>query len=99
ASNGNGLAESLEASEVLRGCLQWLGGSEAQVVLVNLEDLWLETQPQNTPGTVTQRVNWRRKARLSLAELGTSEAVRALLAVLRDARTGAPAVEQAHRAP
>jgi 4-alpha-glucanotransferase len=31
--------------------------------MVNLEDLWLETDPQNTPGTREERPNWRRKAR------------------------------------
>ncbi|MBI3003380.1 MAG: hypothetical protein HYY54_07175, partial [candidate division NC10 bacterium] len=28
-----------------------------------LEDLWLETDAQNTPGTREERPNWRRKAR------------------------------------
>jgi 4-alpha-glucanotransferase len=32
-------------------------------MLINLEDLWLETESQNTPGTVAERPNWRRKAR------------------------------------
>jgi len=53
---------------VLKGCLALLGGSRARVVLVNLEDLWLETRPQNIPGTVQEYSNWRRKARYSLEE-------------------------------
>lgn len=48
---------------VLRGCLAYLAASRAQIVLVNLEDLWLETEPQNVPGTGGERPNWRRKAR------------------------------------
>jgi 4-alpha-glucanotransferase len=41
------------------------------MVLVNLEDLWRETEPQNVPGTHTERPNWQRKARFSFEELST----------------------------
>jgi len=51
---------------VMRGCLEYLAASSARLVLINLEDLWLETQPQNVPNTGTRRPNWRRKARLDL---------------------------------
>ena len=37
-------------------------------MLVNLEDLWLETQPQNVPGTDDEHPNWRCKARYVLEE-------------------------------
>lgn len=52
--------------DVLKAILLFLGASPAEVVLVNLEDLWLETEPQNVPGTHDERPNWRRKARYSL---------------------------------
>jgi len=39
------------------------------MVIVNLEDLWLERAPQNTPGTSSERPNWVRKSRHSLEEL------------------------------
>jgi 4-alpha-glucanotransferase len=61
-----------DAGAVLRACLEHLGASDAEVLLVNLEDLWLETEAQNTPATTTERINWRRKAKLSLEELGKS---------------------------
>jgi 4-alpha-glucanotransferase len=55
---------------VLRDLLEHLAASPARMVLVNLEDLWYETEPQNVPGTrADQRPNWRRKARLSLEEM------------------------------
>jgi 4-alpha-glucanotransferase len=64
------LAESPQDDlDVLAACLAYLGASDAEYLLVNLEDLWLETAPQNTPGTTTQRVNWRRKAKRSLEEI------------------------------
>ena len=47
---------------VLRASLRFLSDSSAQVVLVNLEDLWRETRPQNVPGTWRERPNWQRKA-------------------------------------
>ena len=51
---------------MLKAILLFLGASPAEVVLVNLEDLWLETEPQNVPGTHDERPNWRRKARYGL---------------------------------
>jgi 4-alpha-glucanotransferase len=38
------------------------------MVLVNLEDLWHEGEPQNVPGTHSERPNWQRKARFSFEE-------------------------------
>jgi 4-alpha-glucanotransferase len=60
------LTGSPDARTVLHALLKFLGRSRAELVLVNLEDLWFETQPQNTPGTCTERVNWRRKAKLPI---------------------------------
>lgn len=48
----------------LEAVLGFLGASDAEIVLVNLEDLWLEPEPQNVPG-VGER-SWRRRMRLSL---------------------------------
>jgi 4-alpha-glucanotransferase len=55
--------------EALDGCLELLAGSPARVVLLNLEDLWLEPEPQNVPGTGPEHPNWRRRARHAPAEL------------------------------
>ena len=53
---------------VLKACLAYLAASRARVVLVNLEDLWLEAQPQNVPSTRTEYPNWQRKMRLTFEE-------------------------------
>jgi 4-alpha-glucanotransferase len=53
---------------LLRACLTFLSLSAADIVLINLEDLWGETQPQNVPGTQDGFPNWQRKARYSLEE-------------------------------
>jgi 4-alpha-glucanotransferase len=49
--------------------LQQLSDSKAEIVLVNLEDLWEETLPQNIPATSTERPNWRRRIRPSLEQI------------------------------
>jgi 4-alpha-glucanotransferase len=74
--------------EVLTACLRFLAASQAQFVLVNLEDLWLETQPQNTPGTTIERPNWRRKARLGLEQIRTSNPCLNILAEVNRIRAG-----------
>jgi 4-alpha-glucanotransferase len=68
-----------DTREVLRALLAWLRASESEMVLVNLEDLWLETRPQNVPGTSSERPNWRRKARLTLEELFQDKQLRRLI--------------------
>jgi 4-alpha-glucanotransferase len=54
---------------LLPGVLQFLAGSMANIVLVNLEDLWGETLPQNVPATSTERPNWRRRVRPSVEQI------------------------------
>jgi 4-alpha-glucanotransferase len=64
---------------VLRDRLEQLAASPARLLLVNLEDLWHETEPQNVPGTHDERPNWRRKARLTLEEMNRRPEVAAML--------------------
>jgi len=53
-----------EERDVLEACLGYLASSPARMMVLNLEDLWLEADPQNVPGTVDAHPNWRRRARL-----------------------------------
>lgn len=73
---------------VLSALLQWLAAGQAEVVLVSLEDLWGETEPQNTPGTYLERCNWRRKARFSFDEFQDLPAVEDLLQAVDLLRQG-----------
>lgn len=66
--------------------VQFLARSPADMVLLNLEDLWLESEPQNVPGTSQERPNWRRRLRLTLHELRNDRSVRELLASIEHAR-------------
>ncbi|HEX5757661.1 MAG TPA: 4-alpha-glucanotransferase [Thermoanaerobaculia bacterium] len=65
--------------QVLRGLLEYLAESPARLLLINLEDLWQETRPQNVPGTSAERPNWRRKARLAFEQLACDPEVLATL--------------------
>jgi 4-alpha-glucanotransferase len=83
-------ARSAEAAydAVLRRCLEFLAASPARIVLVNLEDLWREAEPQNVPGTHTERPNWRRKARLSFEGFSARPEVVELLRRVDELRRG-----------
>jgi len=59
---------SQDTGATLKAVLELLARSSAFALLVNLEDLWLETQPQNVPGTLRSQ-NWSRKTRYSLEQL------------------------------
>jgi 4-alpha-glucanotransferase len=73
--------------EVIKASLQWLAQSQAETVLINLEDLWQEERRQNTPGTAGPP-NWRRKARLTLEQIRESTALRNLLYEINRLRSG-----------
>jgi 4-alpha-glucanotransferase len=73
-------ADDADDAKILTGILKYLAASEAGVVLVNLEDLWLETRPQNVPGTGPELPNWRRKAAVTLDQFQRRDEI---LAVLR----------------
>jgi len=75
------------AEGLLRGSLVALGRSEAEAVLVNLEDLWLETKPQNVPGTCAPEPNWHRRSRFALDDLEAQPGLTDTLAALNAART------------
>jgi 4-alpha-glucanotransferase len=80
------LNKKLDAHDALHALLHWLALSRADILLVNLEDLWLEEQPQNVPGTGQERPNWRRRMSHTLDEIRSSEEVRNVLRSISAAR-------------
>ncbi len=64
--------------QLLQGCLNLLSISRSQFLLINLEDLWYETQPQNIPSS-QQNSNWRHKARHSLEKCRQNSTLCAIL--------------------
>ena len=55
--------------------LDHLAGGPARMVIVNLEDLWGETEPQNRPGIYRERPNWRLRAARSFEQLRSDPAI------------------------
>jgi 4-alpha-glucanotransferase len=47
----------------------FLAASDAEVMLVNIEDLWLERHWQNVPGTSDVYPNWRHRLKMTLEQL------------------------------
>jgi 4-alpha-glucanotransferase len=80
------LEEDASPAAVLAAWLEYLASGGADFLLVNLEDLWLEVEPQNVPGTWHERPNWQRKARFGLAEIRAMPKLVELLRSIGDIR-------------
>lgn len=79
ANTRRALAERFQTPEergpVLRAALEETAAGPARAVMVTLEDLWGEVEQQNTPGTTTERDNWRRRASRSLEQVQADEEI------------------------
>jgi 4-alpha-glucanotransferase len=84
-SRSVGAGGEVAAGFVRQRLLERLADSPARIVLVTLEDLWLEPEPQNVPGTSDERPNWKRRAARSLEQIIEDAAIRRMLASV-DAR-------------
>jgi 4-alpha-glucanotransferase len=73
-------------ADVLRAGLEYLGASDARLVLANLEDLFEERHPQNVPGTTNEHPNWRQKTAAPLEALSEDERAVSTLHALAEAR-------------
>jgi 4-alpha-glucanotransferase len=74
--SGDGLAAA---------ALEAMASSDAGLVMVGLEDLWAETEPQNVPGT-TDGANWRRRTRYPVERFSTMPEVTEVLRAVDRAR-------------
>lgn len=75
----NTFAPGSDDLALLQGLLRHLAQTPAPYLLVALEDLWLETAPQNVPGTFLERPNWRRRLAHGLDTLQQQPAILATL--------------------
>ncbi len=82
--------ENPGAAALLRGCLALLGASRSPLVLINLEDLWLEAEPQNVPDSKESRPNWARKTAYGLEAFSALPQVTDILRLVDRTRRGAP---------
>jgi 4-alpha-glucanotransferase len=86
-----------DSRKVLDVLLSWLAASEAEIVLINVEDLWRELQPQNVPGV--PEASWRHKFRMGLEEAQADGSIRRTLTNVNDLRSGAALREEDEAAP
>ena len=70
---------------VLGALYGWMSRAEAPLALASLEDLWLETEPQNRPGTPSSE-NFRRRAAFGIDEFDRIPELPALLTRLGSGR-------------
>ena len=97
---GSGLlAPGGGAADVAAAAGELLGHGESALVLVTLEDLWGELEPQNVPGTPVDRPNWVHRCRDTLTDLGDDDAVQGAFTRLEAAREGARARARLAAAP
>jgi 4-alpha-glucanotransferase len=80
-------------ADVYRALVRHLAAGPARLVLLNIEDLWLETEPQNVPGTSDERPNWCRKLSPQLEDIPGLPLVDAILREVAAARARAPVPE------
>lgn len=78
------MQQQLGEGDVLENMLMFLANSEAEIVLINPEDLWGETEPQNVPGMPEK--SWKQRFRLSLQEARQDPRVTRILAAFAEAR-------------
>jgi len=63
------VGQTEELDGVLGCILRWLGTSRARFVMVNIEDLWLETAQQNIPGVGDSHPSWRHRAAMTMEQV------------------------------
>jgi 4-alpha-glucanotransferase len=81
------LNEEQLTEAALEGCLAHLSASEALLVIVDLEELMGESEPQNRPGT--SEGNWRQRAVLTLEEIRAAPWINGELDRINQLRRGA----------
>jgi 4-alpha-glucanotransferase len=84
---------------VLEALVRFLGDSDAPAVLVGVDDLVGERNPQNVPGTTVDRPNWVQRVRFDAAEVAADPEVAPLLAALQACRLGSHLRAVARRGP
>jgi len=81
------LDEAQLTESALEGCLAHLSASEALLVIVDLEELMGESEPQNRPGT--SEGNWRQRSALTLEEIRATPWINGELDSINRLRRGA----------
>lgn len=78
----------VDAESLMRSWTEELARGPAAALMITLEDLWLEREPQNRPGTNQSVPNWRHRLALSLRELFNDMDIVNWLSHLNELRAG-----------
>ena len=74
----------LNPFSILKACLAFLASSRAPVLIINLEDLWLEDRPQNIPASGDKYPNWQRKACYSIEDISGKPKLGEIMSMVND---------------
>jgi 4-alpha-glucanotransferase len=77
---------SLSKEHFVSNAINKVAESKAKYFVVNLEDLWNETEPQNIPGTWKEYPNWRKKFKIKINEIDNGEEAKRTLNSLKEKR-------------
>ena len=66
----------------------FLGLSNANIALIQIEDLIGMSDPVNVPGTDTEHANWQRKVNMNTADIFARQDAREILEGMNTARAG-----------
>lgn len=91
-------ARKTDAGSARDALLMLLAASPAELLLINIEDLWLETKWQNVPGTTSEHPNWQRKLRLTLDQIAADAGIERLLRRINEARKRSASAQPRSRA-
>ncbi|MCC6435809.1 MAG: 4-alpha-glucanotransferase [Acidimicrobiales bacterium] len=83
-----GLADEATGVEAAAALLEVASAGEAALVVLNVEDGWAEAKPQNVPGTVSERPNWRRRVAVPLEDWADHDGLATLVGAVRRHRPG-----------
>lgn len=72
--------------QVFELCVRLLARSDAEWLLIGLDDLWGERLPHNIPGTWREYPNWQRKAKPTLEQAAQQPSIERLLQRVREDR-------------
>jgi len=74
------------ASQLAAAFNRYIAESDAELALVNIEDFWAETRPQNIPGTSNEYPNWRCKLAMTMRDIKKDEQIGATIEDLAERR-------------
>lgn len=87
-TKGATTSKNPKPTAVAHALYQYLAESDAELALINIEDLWGETHWQNIPGTTIEHDNWQHKLAKTLDEIKRSPKLKATLKDLAQRRAG-----------